>query len=134
MSDYVWALRTGHLHLVVSRLGCWCTYLFDKKHEDFCRFGAAGVPRYRVNVIGRLVKRLPRNERLWLTTSNLHDDCALEDINKCMRVVAVTGRGHAGRILDFEYNGLAPFDVRQVCLEQSGCHRFLGQAGCRQNR
>jgi hypothetical protein len=67
-----------------------------------------------MNVIGRLVKRLPGNERLWFATRNLHDDCALEDVNKGMRVVPVALRCHTGRIFDFQDNGLAAFDILQI--------------------
>jgi hypothetical protein len=81
-------------------------------------------------VIGCLVKRLSCDERLWLTTRNLHNDCAFENVYKGMRVVPVTRRCHTGRIFDFQYDSLAAFDIRQICPEQRGYEGLLGRTSC----
>ena len=57
---------------------------FTKKHDEFRRFGFAGVPPNNMDIIRAFVEGLTRYEGYLLAASHLHHDRAFQHIDKCM--------------------------------------------------
>src|SRR4051794_31300188 len=62
-------------------------FVFHEDHQEFCRFGFAGVSADDVNILGTFIKSLTRCQGYFLSASYLHYDRSFQHINKSVRVV-----------------------------------------------
>src|SRR4029453_11277748 len=64
-------------------------FVLHEDHNEFCRFGFAGVSPDDVNILGAFIEGLTRCQSHFLPAPDLHYDRAFQHINKPMRVVAM---------------------------------------------
>src|SRR5215470_15162059 len=89
-SQFLVLLR-GHQHR--------SAFVLNEKHDEFRRFGLAGVPPDDVDVTRTFVEGLTRRQGRFLSASHLHDDRTFQHINERMGIVAMYWIRTARRIL-----------------------------------
>src|SRR4030095_41401 len=104
----------GFQFLLFCRYQHGGSFVLHEEHDEFCRFGFAGVSPDDVNILGAFIEGLTRCQSHFLPASYLHYDRAFQHINKSMCVVAMYWVGAAGRILNQEHQTFLPRKVRQV--------------------
>src|SRR4029077_7657763 len=88
--------------------------VLHEEHDEFRRFGLAGVAADHVNVIRAFIESLTRRESHFFSASNLHHDGAFQNINESMRVVTVDRVRTARRILNGDHQTFLPGKLGQI--------------------
>src|SRR5246500_2965617 len=105
-------------------------FVLHEEHDEFRRFGLAGVPSNDVNIIRAFIESLTRRESHFFSTSHLHHDGAFQNINESMRIVTVDWVRTARRILNGDHQTLLTGKVCQVFRKERRhfclSWRFLG--------
>src|SRR5215475_6995235 len=65
----------------------WSAFVLHEEHDEFRRLGFACVPPNNMNVIRAFVEGLASCQSHFVSASYLHDDGALEHIDKPMCIV-----------------------------------------------
>jgi hypothetical protein len=61
--------------------------LLEQDHQEFCRFGAAGVPAHDMNIVGAFIKSFPWRQRHFFSALHLRHDGALQHVDEPVGVV-----------------------------------------------
>src|SRR5262245_58723816 len=63
--------------------------VLDQEHEEFCWFGAAGVPTNDMDIVGAFIKGLPGCQRDFFSALQLHHDGAFQHVHKRVGIVSM---------------------------------------------
>src|SRR5262245_7649515 len=65
--------------------------LLQKDHDEFRWLRRTRIATDRVHIVGSFIESLPWHERDFLTTPQLHDNRALQDVDECVCIVTMDG-------------------------------------------
>src|SRR5262249_50102586 len=89
-------------------------FVLHKEHDEFRRFGLAGVSPHDVNIRGTFIEGLTGRQSHFLPAPHLHHDRALQHINEPVCIVAMDGVRTARRILHGDHDTFLAGKLRQV--------------------
>src|SRR5215472_2263686 len=96
---------------------CWqdrrSTLVLDQEHEEFRRIGTACVPVNDMNIVRAFIEGLSWCQCYRLSTLQLHQDGALQHVNKRLSVVSVDRVRPAWRMLYCDHQNFLAGIIRK---------------------
>ena len=89
-------------------------FVLHKEHQALCRLGAAGIPANQMHIVWPFIKGLPWPERQLLPALHLHDDPALQHVDKHVGIVPVDNIRCASVILHRNHGSFFPRNSCQL--------------------
>src|SRR5262249_38684286 len=108
------------IYLSIHGYNCWCAFLLDQEHDEFCRLCATSVAANEVNVIGTFIECLSWCQGYFLPAFYLHHDGTFEYINKSLCIMSVYRVRSARGMLHRDHQNFFCGHVLQIFLDERG--------------